>query len=425
MSTGMRLRDRTLTLAFLGTLSALFVWYGLVGLSQIGLVRMPEDPEFSVVMGRGQRVFLTPTPARLLSGEFQQRVETVASDHFPLRAKWAPLYFRAAQEFHRGVLALLPASWAPIRPIWGTTVCLRDGERLCVVPDFRSPQRTASLAKRAEFYNGLARRSPGARVVVVPVVLAGNWLALPPLGFGPIGHLLTGDSQVSQFGAMLAPGVAYAWAGQGLAPAEVLELYFRTDHHFRTPGAYRVYQQIHALLQRGWEGIGPPWLPQRWFSLPGVRFCGSAARKGGAYDGIADPMEDAEFALPSFERKVPGHPVAPLLDRTPYQGRPEGFSRFTNHYGDYFGHSQGLIEYTCPTAPDRRLLVVSDSFDNSMEPLLAGHYRHAWFVDLRHYRAQMGATPDIEQFIREWHADDVLFIGDEGWVLGLRALAEQ
>jgi hypothetical protein len=73
-----------------------------------------------------------------------------------------------------------------------------------------------------------------------------------------------------------------------------------------------------------------------------------------------------------------------------------------------------LIHYQNPASTnDRNLLVIGDSMDNALEPLLASHYRHAYFADPRQF------DENLDTFIKQQAIHDVVFIGQQGWILGL------
>jgi len=414
-----------MTCLFAGGLIGLLMWFAYIGLGQAGVVKAHNDPVFRVIVGHRLRGFLLPTMDRVVTGAFQRRIDEVASDNFPLWRYWAPPYFRGQRSMRKAALNALPLAWSPATPVGGDVVALRSEARLCEPPRVIAAGDAAAMRAQAAYYTRLAAEHPGVRFIVCPVLSAGEWLAVPPQPYGRMERLLAGEREVRAFAGMLEPRVRCRWAGEGLPPGEALALYYRTDHHLRMPGAYRVYRQLHDVLREGWAGMGPPCEPRRWFTTPGVEFFGSYARRAGAYAGIADSLEHADFAFPAMEVALPGREASPPLDRRASPSGGVSAQRFANHYTAYYGGDRGVAVYQCATAPERRLLVIGDSYDNCMESLLAQHYRNTHFVDLRHYAAQTGAPFDLPGYLRDHAIQDVLFFGDDNWLLGLKPLEEE
>jgi hypothetical protein len=140
---------------------------------------------------------------------------------------------------------------------------------------------------------------------------------------------------------------------------------------------------------------------------------------------VADVLEDGDFDLPALRIKVwtQGRTESARDSRSNYRRGAIPGGQYCNHYGEYFGRDFGLIAYECSGAAHRRLLVISDSFDNCLlEPLLAAHYRWSWFVDPRYYERDVGAPFCLDAAVRELQIDDVVFFGNQNWVLGMASV---
>ena len=411
-------RNLALSLAFVGLLGTVLALFASVCLSQREVLPARDVSMFWQVMGRQPHRFKNPWLSRLLSGQFQSTLEEAAADSLLATDGWLPAYARTQILYSRSALAPLPDPWAPVVPMGWDVVAVSDGERLCRLPHLRRPGDRDLMAERADYYGRLASTHPSVRIFVVPIVAAGEWLAESDAYFGGMGDLLVGCTYVREFGRALAPEIGYAWALDGFAPAAAMAMHYRSDHHLNVRGAYTVYRQLHALLG-GEDGLlGPPFEPQGWFSLPGVEFRGSLARRALVCNGVWDRIEDVHLELPPMTMMINGRSVEPDAGGA-YRWRVEPGGRFQNYYGEYFGHDRGLITYSCASGADRVLLVLNDSFDNSLAPILAAHYRTAYFVDLRHYGRDVGEDFDLDEFMRDHGVDDLLFLGNQSRVLGL------
>jgi len=408
-------RDVAFATAFLGISLAMLGWYLWESFgegSEDGLTQK----EFRLLIGRDRRNFIAPTPSRFLSGTFQRSLEHGSGDLFPLRSRWLPMYASLARSMHASFLRILPRQWAPVSPVGGRDI-VRDDQRLYDVPALYQESRLELLEQRAAYYNGHAERHSDVRFVVVPVIHVGNWLALSPKHFQSIAPGLAGDRYAKEFRTLLDPRINYAYAGEGMTAAEVTALHYRTDHHFTMRGSHALYRQLHRMLEV--EERSPVREPVRWFTVPKVAFRGSLARRAiGCVDPV-DVLEDAEFELPEMHLTVGDEPVTRSRRERYESGKPPQ-GRFTNHYGAYYGNDRGLLHYRCPSAPERNLLVISDSYDNSLEPLIASHFQNAFFVDLRHYRRDAGEPFEFDSFVERRDISDVVFVGGERTVLGFR-----
>jgi hypothetical protein len=414
----MRARNVVIILLFIGLPVAVLGWFGYVTLAQRGLVPAPVLDELKFLAGWSPTRFPLPTLQRFASRFFQEHLELASQQNFPLQGKLLPIYGRVRMAINDSAISIFPQAWEPELPVAPGVVLFRDRTRLCRLPEAYSRARIPLLAARATE----AHRE--VRFFVVPVMPAGAWLATPAGCFSRYGDVLDGENYVAEFRGLLDPCIRYSWAGEGRALPEVLSLYYKTDHHLTMRGAYEVYRQLHHLLMAGFEGSDPPCQPTDWTTVPGVRFYGSIARKAGGYIGIFDQLEDADFHLPSMKARIwqAGRQTTQRSHKEEYlQGRFPRV-RFADHYSGYYGDGFGLVEYSCPTAPARNLLLIGDSFLVCFERLLAEHFQQSYFVDLRFYYHDVGEEFDLSRFIRAHQITDVLFFGQEDWILGMREI---
>jgi hypothetical protein len=420
----MRARNVLMILLFVGLPTAVLGWFGYVVLAQKGLVPAPVLSELKFLAGWNPSPFPMPTLRRFASRFFQDHLELAAQQNFPLQGKLLPVCGRIRMAASDAAILPLPQTWEAELPVTPGVVLLRDRTRICGLPAVYSPEKRLLLAGRAAFYASAAAAHPGVRFFVVPVMPAGAWLATPAGCFGPCRDLLDGENYVAEFRGLLDPRIAYGWAGEGRTPAEALSLYYKTDHHFTMRGAYEVYRQLHHLLTAGFDHSDPPCQATDWTTVPEVKFYGSIARKAGGYIGLFDRIEDADFHLPGMKVCVwqSGRQTERRSAKEEYQQGQFNRSRFADHYTGYYGGGSGLVQYSCPGAPARHLLVIGDSYRVCLERLLAAHFQQAYFADLRYYHYDVGEEFDLSQFIRAHRITDVLFFGQEDWVLGMKQI---
>ena len=176
------------------------------------------------------------------------------------------------------------------------------------------------------------------------------------------------------------------------------------------------------MLSINYPDINEALKPKEWYKVPKVKFYGSYARKAGMYDGIYDVIVDSNFEIPKMDINIAGNEKKTRNEKDQYLIGKFSKLKFHNHYSSYFGGDQGLIEYTFDNSSTGNLLVISDSYDNCIEPFLACHFSHSYFVDLRLYYHDVGKDFNIDDFIKEHFITDVLFLGNQNWVLGISIL---
>ena len=176
--------------------------------------------------------------------------------------------------------------------------------------------------------------------------------------------------------------------GQGIFPLEVLrdaategsELYYRTDHHLTTEGAYRVY----CLLG---EALGYAPLAREAFARQIVsdRFRGSA---DSAIGGIAPQADRIELF------RYQGDESVRVIDRTTGAER-YGFYDWSalekkDQYSVFLGGNFAHLSVEDGKNEKPRLLLVKDSFANALIPFLAIHF-DLEIVDLRYASSEVRA----------------------------------
>ena len=300
---------------------------------------------------------------------------------------------------------------------------LDDGERISDLPTFCYNGDHAKLSDRALYYNGLCVAWPEVRFHVFPTLPVADWFVLAGTYGTQARQSLVGDQYLRRFRTLLDPAIGFGWAAEGCSFEEAISCYYRTDHHWGFRGAYRVYRQLWLLLHQQNPRVGQVLDSKGWIELPGLAFYGSLARRAGYYDAIGDVIVDGVFELPSFEVHIHGFGDRERNQKCRYRTGQYAREKFANHYAEYFGNDYGLIEYLSGASGGGNLLVIGDSFDNCIEPLLASHFCHSWFVDLRHYHADVGKEFDMDDFLARHAITDVLFVGNQYWVLGLKPLA--
>lgn len=247
-----------------------------------------------------------------------------------------------------------------------------------------------------------------AQAQTVPVYL----MAVPTAGAVvegklPALHLDYPDADMLEQARRIA-GDSLHWLdvrGEFCGAEEPETLYYRTDHHWTTEGAYRAY----CLLM---QEMGERSVMRSAFSVERVAdFYGTSYSKSGLW---LTPPDDIELwtdpELQTMTRVYDGNSQEPVVQKGML------FREFLDQADKYpvflsGNHARVHIETNADT--DKRLLVVKDSYAHALAPFLAEEYRTIDLIDLRYFKRQT-----VSDWMREHPVDDILF------VYGLSSLAE-
>ncbi|MEK3837611.1 DHHW family protein [Paenibacillus sp. FSL R7-0128] len=152
-------------------------------------------------------------------------------------------------------------------------------------------------------------------------------------------------------------------------------VYYRTDHHWTTQGAFLAYRELGALM-----GFTPR--NEDDFNIRQVtsQFYGSLYSKSGFRHIRPDAIE-------LYYPKVPETVSVEYVDEQQSADSMYAMENLTkkDKYTVFFNGNHGLLHITTGSAEGRRLLIVKDSYANSLIPFLTSHFSEIDVVDLRYY----------------------------------------
>lgn len=294
--------------------------------------------------------------AALASGSFTADVEDYFADQFPLRDGWTGLKARAEQmlgkrEFNGVYLC-------------GDTLIAKVNPPLEGLEE-KNLRHAARLAERAE----------------IPV-----YLGLIPSAAEIWREKLPAGAESWDQGAFITRAAAL----EGVEPVDILtalrehagkDIFYRTDHHWTTLGAYYGCAALMEALDRGEE------VPEaaREPDLPGSNaFQGTLYSQSGVHwlkpDSIEFWVGESGLRVTSWRD---GTPKETGLYEFAYLGKKDKYAAF-------LGGNQPLCVIR-NEAGTGRLLLVRDSYADSLAPFLARHFQEVHLLDLRYYRGSAAA----------------------------------
>lgn len=188
------------------------------------------------------------------------------------------------------------------------------------------------------------------------------------------------------------------------ASAEEYEsIFYRTDHHWRTLGAYEAYEKtIRALMPQD----QPVKLTGQivWDSIP---FFGSKSRTGLVDSIPPDFITDVSYPESNIEVEIgEDNGGLELVRHSSRYGEGVSYGgRFANRYGEYFHSDYSIVILRNEdVASSKRLAIVGDSYTSCIERLFAEHYSEVYVIDPRHIEGS------LDEMLRKYPVDDVLFM---------------
>ncbi len=185
--------------------------------------------------------------------------------------------------------------------------------------------------------------------------------------------------------------------------SDIRKYFYRTDHHWNYEGSYRGYKEIvTTLLGENEELIKPNELIEFNSILDG-----SEARSLGGVYYFNERFLAYDFILKEHDIYINKKKVSQIVDKNAIKkNNPQ-----TIRYADWYGNDYGLIEYDFKQNEKENLLIISHSYDNANNELIASHFNKTYCVDLRHYKRQIGEELNIKEFVEQNQIDKIVIIG--------------
>lgn len=178
--------------------------------------------------------------------------------------------------------------------------------------------------------------------------------------------------------------------------------YYKTDHHLDVDGQYQVYKDVVEML--GVKNIAVP----KEVINSHEYFFGSRARDARNYSFLEE-FRFNNFSLPNHKTYI-----------NKIEREYGHYKEFINHdykykktfsfYGWVYGGDMGEVIFDYNRPEKDNILVISNSFDNPITPIIAQHFNKTFNVDPRHYKDDLKEDFVISEYIKKNKINKVLFI---------------
>ena len=322
---------------------------------------LTEKRDFSENENRKLAQMPELTFENIKSGQFTSGVETFVADQFPLRDAFLSLMTEVERISLRKEIA--------------GVYLAKDGS---LIEEYDNPRHTD---KQIEQFSKLANNVENARCMLMMV----------PTAVSVCSDLLPDNASKADFQQQILDEI-YAAVPEKLEKidastklkdeaAKILgtesadRLFYRTDHHWTTYGAYVGYQAFC-------DAAGLDAIPLSEYTGEVV----SEDFKGTIYSKLNDPYFGTDkivsYSHPDWKLSVEYTDSGEITD-TPYN--PEYLSK-KDQYSYFLNNIHPLITITNDAVEGGAIALVKDSYANSMVPYLLQHYHTVYIFDTRYYK---------------------------------------
>lgn len=186
------------------------------------------------------------------------------------------------------------------------------------------------------------------------------------------------------------------------------DYFFTTDQHWRFKGSYQGYKDIIRMLL----GEDEPLLEPVETVEFDTKFNGALNKKISRKTS-QEKFVAYRFEFPEMQIKINGKRKKTYGKQDTYfQGKYNKKDAFTNHYSEFYGGDEGLIEFDTGNEDKPNIIIFSNSFSNAVNMLIASHFHHTYVIDMRHYGDDMKSKLNLTKSISNWDVQKVMLLGD-------------
>ena len=175
-------------------------------------------------------------------------------------------------------------------------------------------------------------------------------------------------------------------------------IFYRTDHHWTSLGAYYGYQGLSGAL-----GYTPVPLSDYTKTTVSTEFYGTVFSASGVRWVEPDQMDvyvpEEGITVVSHTYDKAGKPV-----EEPRELYVESFLEVKDKYSMFLGGNQSLGVVKTGNTDKPKLLLIRDSYADSLVPFLTPHYSEIHLIDLRYYKQS------VSGYIQDNGIDQVLIL---------------
>ena len=310
----------------------------------------------------------------LVSGDFMTKYETYLADQFAGRNFWRSI---------KVGLSGLGGSRQEEDILIGKDDYLME--------EIVSPDQD-TLMENLEAIRQFAKRSRDIQTYMLLVPNAANIMCDRLPAFATVSDQSRMFAQVKR---ELGEDVEWLDAAEALKKHAGEQIYYKTDHHWTSLGAFYTFSQVAEQMQIKTD------VSSGFVSYPiSTTFNGMLAAKSGCR---MDVREDIYMYVP---RDTDNDVVVNYVDEQRKTASLYDSSKLKtrDQYAVFLGENTSVVDIKTVSESKRRLLLIKDSYANSFVPFLTPYFREIVLVDPRYY------SGTIEDIMDTYRISDVLYL---------------
>ena len=190
---------------------------------------------------------------------------------------------------------------------------------------------------------------------------------------------------------------------------EYTKYFYKTDHHWNHVGTHKAYEQIVSMIKPNDELLKPV----DEIKFENTIFYGSSARISQILD-YKENFKVYKYNFPSM-KIINNRTIGSYGSPDKYYNGDIDKDKFANHYASFYGGDSAEVVFEANKSK-HNLLILGNSFSNSVNKLIASHFNKTYDVDLRHYENEFNEKFNIKDYIVKNDIDKVLFIMDYSFI---------
>ena len=343
------------------------------------------DKSFSEKENRVLTKFPHLTKESILEGTYMKAMGDYAADHFVFRNMWISL-----RTGYRNVLGKYDSNG------------VYKGSNDYLFEDIVTPEEE-QFQKNVYAVNALSIETGVPVKLLVAPDAAGVLTEYLPK-YAPIRDQ---NQDIDRLKESLSEGVEFIDVRDALRTADSnTQLYYRTDHHWTTDGAFTAFLEAAKALD-----IDVSEMKYDYYAVAND-FSGTLAAKSGfsvKNDTIKifESNSDVQYVVEYTEE---AEKTASVYDLKKLDSNDK--------YAVFFGGNHAQVKIRTTSRSEKRLLIIKDSYANSFVPFLIPFYREIIMIDPRYYYG------DMRKMMKSEALDEVLFLYNGNTFFGDSSMAE-
>lgn len=185
--------------------------------------------------------------------------------------------------------------------------------------------------------------------------------------------------------------------------------FYKTDHHWNYEGSYKGFLDIVKMF-----GIENPSEPTGTFTSEEY-FYGSHARTTKNYSYL-EKFTIYTFDIPEHDVTINGIGGKKYNHYAEFMDHGYEYNRDLNFYAYVYGNDYGEIVFDFHQPDKPNLLIISNSYSNAINELVAQYFNKTYVVDMRHYEKYAKTEFKYSEYIKKNKIGKTLILGNDGFV---------